>query len=178
MEGVPVKMEPALARAPRVRGKDTDVDTPRLWWDPGGSPALLVSQEVREQWLHPGFDPVACRQGWRVWGGQSETSVWVSAGGWRGEAETPAHTWDQSGAGLNECVGCELHSDVALGLLLLPTSPPSTSQSAPHKSPSLSISKVRHGGSGIRSGIQMAGSHLGSENRGPPGFIAKRYRRE
>lgn len=86
-------------------------------------------------------------------------------------------TWDQSGVGLNGCAGCELHYVVAFAPLLLPTSPPSASQFALHKSPSLSTSKVRHGGSGIRSGIQMARSHLGSESQGPPGFIGKRYKK-
>lgn len=35
-----------------------------------------------------------------MWGGQDETSVWVS-GEWGQQAETPVQAWDQSGVGLD-----------------------------------------------------------------------------
>lgn len=49
--------------------------------------------------------------------------------------------------------GCELHRDMACALLLTPVSHPSDSQSAPYKSPSLSVTKEMHGGTGARSSI-------------------------
>lgn len=68
-------------------------------------------------------------------------------------------------------VGYEQCCGVAWALLRTPSSPPSDSQSASHRYPSLRVAKQMHGGSGAR-------SSFGSENQGPQFHCQERCRRD